>query len=86
MMKNKHIARELFRRTRGQPTFTVNDLRDNQFDKLFNHYNQIGGFFKDLAKEGFALKAGADQAEHRAAKGRWVWKWAWTEKARAMFG
>lgn len=85
-MKNKYIARELFRRTRGQPTFTVNDLRKNKFDELFSHHNQIGSFFKDLAEEGFALKAGADQAKHRAAKGRWVWKWHWTEKAVALFG
>jgi len=85
-MKKRYIARELFKRTRGQATFTVNDLRKNKFNELFSHYNQIGSFFKDLAKEGLVMKAGADQAEHREAKGRWVWKWHWTEKARALFG
>ena len=85
-MKNRHISRELFGRTRDQPHFTVNDLRKNKFEDLFSHPNQIGKFFGDLARENPAIKTGVDRALHKEAKRRWVWRWVWTEKAVAMFG
>jgi hypothetical protein len=64
-MKNKHIARVLYGRTKRQESFTVNDLREppkggKPLSDLFTHPNQIGRFFGDLSKEGFAYKIGQD--------------------------
>ena len=85
-MKNRHIARELYKRTRGQPHFTVNDLRKHRFNEVFKHPNQIGRFFGDLSQEKLAMVVGFDVASHKAAKGRWVRRWRWTSKAHAIFG
>lgn len=85
-MRNRHIARELFNRTRRQDFFTVNDFRKYNFDNLMSHPNQIGGFFGDLSKNGLAVKVGQDRAKHKEAKRRWIWKWIWTVKAEVLFG
>jgi predicted transcriptional regulator len=85
-MKNQHIARGLFRRTRNQNHFTVNDFRANNFHHALDHPNQIGRFFADLVQNGFAVKIGQARAEHPEAKKRWVSKWFWTRKAHGVLG
>lgn len=90
-MKNRHIARELYRRTQGQPHFSSNDLRKppkhgKALFELFDHYNQSGRFFGDLSQEKLVMVGGFEAASHRAARGRPVRRWRWTAKAHALFG
>lgn len=84
-MKNRHIARALFNRTKYQAFFSVNDFREHNFDQVMTHPNQIGRFFGDLSQQGLAEKYGRDRAEHVEAKGRDVSRWVWTRKAHGLF-
>lgn len=75
------FARELFRRTRHKHTLSSNDLRDQGWDKLVSHPNQIGSFFRYLGSEGLIEKVGHETALHKSAKGREIKTYKWTHKA-----
>ena len=90
MMRNKHIARALYNRTKAQDCFSVNDLRKppkggKPLSDIFKHPNEIGAFFGDLSKAGLAYKIGYTKATHAEAKGRVIREWIWTKKAKIHF-
>ena len=76
------FARELHKRTRHNPTFSSNDLRDQKWEELFEHHNQIGALFRYLEREGLAVQTGDhERAVQKQAKGRLVKTFKWTVKA-----
>lgn len=84
-MKYIHIARELFNRTRTQATFSANDIRAHGFHEAMESLNDMGAFFRDLQAEGLAIRFYPEKAKHPEARGRWIWSYTWTSRARARF-
>jgi hypothetical protein len=80
------FAGELFRRTRGKETFSSNDLYDQKWENLFQHYNQIGAFFRFLETKKYAEQTGDhERSTQKQAKGRLVKTYKWTVKAWNRF-
>ena len=84
-MNYRGLSRELFKRTRHKETISVNDLRDQNWEKLFTHHNQIGAFFRFLVIEELAVQVGHEMATHKAAKGREVKEYKWTSHAWSLY-
>ena len=80
--RRKNLARQLYRRTRSLPFFSVNDLRITHLNKFFNDPREHGGFFTDLMVDGYIREVGETKANHPEARGRMVKTWKWTNHAR----
>ena len=70
------MRQELYEATKNQAFFTVEDFRRINLHEGI-HPNAIGQFFRNLSKQKVIEMCGFDKAKHKAANGRWVFKWRW---------
>ena len=85
-MSNLTIIRKLYRVTKDEPTFSLNDMRAHALHKEFRHKNQIGSFFRWMSRVEYTRSVGTTRVEHKPGNGRWIFTWAWTDKAHQEFG
>ena len=67
---------ELYKATKDQPFFTVEDFRRINLHEGM-HPNAIGQFFKNLSDRKVIEQCGITRATHKPANGRWIFKWMW---------
>ena len=84
--RHRNIAKQLYRRTRAQPSFSSNDLRETRLHELLGHPNAIGSFFRALQREELITDIGREPAKQKKAKGRRVLKYVWTSRAHGELG
>ena len=85
-MSNPTIIKKLYRVTKDQPTFSLNDMRAHGIHNDFRHGNQIGSFFQWMGRVGYTRTVGRTRVKHKPGNRRWIFTWAWTDKAHQEFG
>lgn len=84
--RHRNIAKQLYRRTRAQPSFSSNDLRETRLHELLGHPNAIGSFFRALQREELIADIGREPARQKKAKSRRVLTYVWTSRAHGELG
>lgn len=82
----RNIAKTFYRRTRGQPSFSANDLRRTHLNEALGHPNAVGAFFRALQKEELITDVGREPATHEAANRRRILTYVWTSQAHGELG
>ena len=84
--RHRNIAKQLYRRTRAQPSFSSNDLRETRLHEVLGHPNAIGSYFRALQREELITDVGREPATHKGANRRRVLTYVWTSRAHGELG